>query len=112
MDTQNSEFYNHYKTFKGYETPRLKLGDRLRFDRDFWARGKCHPAHSVIEVGSGTGLFLLYLKEKGVTDFLGIDSDPALGPHIPDAVSGHFIVVDIREFLQNRGGKGCRRADI
>ena len=101
----NADFYATYGRFKDYATPRLTAKDVRRFDSAFWQPAACRPDMAVLEVGSGTGLFLAYLAEKGVADFLGIDLDPALAPHVPPAVAAHFLSADVRQFLED-GAQG------
>ena len=68
------DFYNNYAAFKRYLTPILKAKHVAWFDQEFWYPAKCTPETSVLELGSGTGEFLSYLKLKGVNYFIGIAS--------------------------------------
>jgi len=103
------DFYATYGRFKEYSPPGLKPKFIHRFDRDFWNPAKCSQEMSVLEIGCGTGLFLSYLHEKGITDFLGIDQDPELAQHMPAAVSKNFLAADVWKFLQ--GGAEGRTFD-
>jgi 2-polyprenyl-3-methyl-5-hydroxy-6-metoxy-1,4-benzoquinol methylase len=94
-----SRFYESYSRFKSYSTPVLKAKHAARFEHDFWQPVACETTHSVLEIGCGTGLFLLYLRKKGVKNFLGIDLDPALSSVMPSEVQENFKVVDVWEFL-------------
>ena len=101
-----TDFYATYSGHKAYGTPTLSAKNVCRFDREFWYPAQCSPALSVLEVGCGTGQFLLYLKEKGVGDFLGIDRDEALAAHVPAAVAENFRAEDVRRFLnENTNGR-------
>lgn len=102
-------FYDSYHAFKTYQRPVLKDKHARRYDREFWQPLECRSDMAVLEIGCGTGLFLAYLKAKGVSDFIGIDLDPELAPHIPEAAAAHFRAGDVREFL--KGGAEGRRFD-
>ncbi|MEO5335472.1 MAG: class I SAM-dependent methyltransferase [Magnetospirillum sp. WYHS-4] len=94
-----SEFYGSYDAFKNYRRPVLKAKHVRRYDREFWEPMACRTHMAVLEIGCGTGLFLAYLKAKGVAEFLGIDLDPALAPHIPPEAADRFRAGDVRDFL-------------
>jgi 2-polyprenyl-3-methyl-5-hydroxy-6-metoxy-1,4-benzoquinol methylase len=93
------DLYRGYGRFKGYAPPRLD--DKLvrRFDREFLALSGATPEMTVLEIGCGTGLFLSYLARRGFRDFLGIDRDPELLPHVPDSLRPRFRAVAAEEFL-------------
>jgi len=97
-----NDFYATYQTFKDYAVPSLNAKAMRCFDRDFWRPARCAPGMSVLEIGCGTGLFLAYLKEKGVTDFLGLDQDPALADYIPGAVADKFHAQDVWAYLNSK----------
>lgn len=98
-----SDFYEGYSGFKAYSTPVLKPKHIARFDKDFWGPTGCGHDMSVLEVGCGTGLFLAYLHEKGVDDFIGIDRDPELAAHIPEHVADRFLATDVWDYLAGDG---------
>lgn len=100
-DEAKSDFYASYGAFKEYATPGLRPKHVKRFDRLFWIPAACDPAMAVLEIGCGLGQFLLYLREKGVADFLGIDQDPQLEVHIPEQVRDHFRIADVWQFLES-----------
>lgn len=104
-----SEFYDSYGAFKDYAAPHLKANEAKRFDAQFWRPAGCNPEMSFLELGCGTGLFLVYLVEKGCRDFLGIDHDPQLKEWIPESLADHYQQADISEFIAN--GAGGRRFD-
>ena len=97
-------FYDSYSTHKSYSTPRLGAKHIKRLDREFWAPLACTPDMAVLELGCGTGLFLAYLKAKGVSRFTGVDHDPALADVVPEAVRGHLAISEIGAFLDGQRG--------
>jgi len=103
------DFYASYNRFKSYQMPRLDRKQVRRFDSGFWEPAGCGPDMAFLDVGCGTGLFLAYLRAKGVADFLGIDNDPALAKHIAAEIADKFVVADVWRFLD--GGAGGRRFD-
>lgn len=103
------DFYAAYGRFKDYATPGLKAKHVRRLDALFWEPSACTPTMAVLEVGCGLGQFLLYLRAKGVADFLGIDQDPKLADHVDAVVRDHFRVADVWEFLAE--GAAGRRFD-
>ncbi len=103
-ENSGMDFYAQYGRFKEYETPHLGEKQIHRFDRDFWTPAACATTMAVLEIGCGTGLFLAYLKEKGVTDFLGIDRDKKLRGFIPAAAADHFHAEDVTTYLEDGGG--------
>ncbi|MGB0670661.1 MAG: class I SAM-dependent methyltransferase [Rhodospirillales bacterium] len=94
--TTGDPFYDSYHRFKGYAAARLNPKQVKRFERDFWAPGGFKTDGRVLEVGCGEGLFLAYLQQKGVSDFIGIDQDPQLEHHYPADLKPHFRVNDAR----------------
>ena len=101
------DFYATYNDFKSYETPVLKRKHIRQFDREFWRPAACSADMAVLEIGCGAGLFLCYLKEKGVTEALGIDQNPELIHHLPPAVTDNFVNADVWQFVAD--GAGGRR---
>jgi len=99
-DDERAVFYAHYQSFKNYLTPQLKSKHLRQFDREFWAPSACTKSMSVLEIGCGTGLFLAYPREKGVSEFLGIDRDSHLRGYLPQGLEDHFIEGDIQTFLE------------
>ncbi len=98
----HSPFYDSYASFKRYTTPQSGRKQAARFDRLIWQPGACQADHSFLEIGCGTGAFLLYLSEKGCLNFHGIDLDPALADVLPVQTRDHFICGDIRAELAQR----------
>ena len=89
------DFYDSYNQYKTYSTPSLHAKIIRKFDREFWQPTNCTADFSVLEIGCGTGLFLSYLRHKGVQNFTGLDSDAELKNFIPAEVLAHFKNVNI-----------------
>ena len=103
-------FYDSYCRFKCYEPPAPPSAKTLRrLDTEIWKPGHCDPAMSFLEIGCGTGEFLLYLRAKGVSDFMGIDRDPNLEAVIPETVRDRFRVVTVEALPTSDAG--TRRFD-
>ncbi len=99
-DAQMSiDFYSSYRAYKNYQSPTLAAKDIARFDAEIWNPAAFSSAMRCLEIGSGEGAFLLYLAAKGVTDFYGIDHDPALGAVQPPEVAAHFVCADVWQYL-------------
>ena len=92
-------FYGTYASHKGYATPQLGPKQIRRFDAEIWRPAACESGMSFLEIGCGTGLFLAYLKAKGVDQLSGIDHDPALAVVIPEAVRDRFSCRDAHDLL-------------
>lgn len=99
--TEDALFYEGYGDFKGYSTPTLKKKHIKRFDKHVWQPAAFSTDMSVLEFGCGTGMFLAYLKAKGVTSFIGLDHDVKLADHLPDGLSDHFLAADIWDYLDD-----------
>ena len=108
-DSSNIDFYESYARFKDYAAPNPSAKESARYDEELWQPAGCAKDMSFLEIGCGRGHFLAYLREKGVTEFLGIDQDSALVKHVPDVLADHFRVADVWEFLEN--DSGARRFD-
>ena len=99
------DFYKVYAAYKRYQTPVVKAKHVRWYDREFWAPADCTPETSVLEIGSGTGEFLAYLKRKGVKRFEGVERDRDAVAVMDPALKDHVHVGDAWEFLA-RGGVG------
>ena len=108
-DSSDIDFYESYARFKEYAAPAPSAKESGRYDEELWQPAGCVKEMSFLEIGCGRGHFLAYLREKGVTEFLGIDQDPALGKHVPAKLADHFRIVDVWEFLDDHSG--ARRFD-
>jgi len=93
------DFYKNYADFKRYQTPILKAKHLRWYDREFWVPAECTPETEVLELGSGTGEFLAYLKLKGVKRFRGVEQDTNAIAVMEDGLSDHVFVGDIWNFL-------------
>lgn len=103
----DTDFGDTYGRFKAYATPRLDAKRIRRYDHRFWRPAGCTPTMAVLEIGCSTGLFLAYLRAKGVGDLLGIDRDPEVAAHLPEAVADDFRQADAIGFLE-AGAEGRR----
>lgn len=92
-------FYTSYASYKQYVPPSLNRKDISRFDAEIWAPAECQATHSFLEIGCGTGGFLAYLHQRGVTRFIGIDHDPALTEVIPPELRDHFTCCSVWDLL-------------
>ena len=108
-DSSNIDFYETYARFKEYAAPNPSAKESGRFEEELWQPAGCAKDMSFLEIGCGNGHFLAYLREKGVTEFLGIDHDSALAGHVPAELAEHFRVADVWEFLDSNSGQ--RRFD-
>ncbi len=98
-ETNESGFYSSYSQFKSYATPTLKKKHIRQFDHEFWLATSCRTDMRVLEIGCGRGLFLSYLRYKGVRSFVGIDQDPLLADVIPESVKDNFRAIDVDDYL-------------
>ena len=95
------DFYNDYAAFKRYQTPILKAKHIRWYDREFWVPAECTPETVVLELGSGTGEFLAYLKLKGVKKFRGVEQDTNAIAVMDDGLRDNVFVGDIWRFFDN-----------
>jgi len=94
------DFYKSYAAYKRYQTPTVKAKHVRWYDREFWAPAKCTPDTSVLELGSGTGEFLAYLKRKGVKRFAGVERDRDAVAVMEPGLAARVHVGDLWEFLE------------
>jgi len=99
------DFYKSYAAYKRYRTPAVKAKHVRWYDREFWTPAGCTPDTSVLEIGSGTGEFLAYLKHKGVKRFEGVERDRDAVAVMDPALKDRVHVGDAWKFLA-RGGVG------
>jgi SAM-dependent methyltransferase len=95
------DFYRSYAEYKRYLTPVIKSKQLRWYDREFWGPASCSQDHSVLELGCGTGEFLLYLKRKGVKRFVGVEMDRYAIAAAPSEIRDHVREDDIWRFLEN-----------
>ncbi|MBI3113403.1 MAG: class I SAM-dependent methyltransferase [Rhodospirillales bacterium] len=103
------DFYKSYAAYKRYQTPVVKAKHVRWYDREFWAPAGCTPETSVLEIGSGTGEFLAYLKRKGVKRFEGVERDRDAVAVMEPALKDRVHVGDAWQFLAR--GDGVRPFD-
>lgn len=101
------DFYANYRSFKGYAPPTLKPKTIRRYDTQIWRPAAFSQSMRVLELGCGTGGFLLYLKARGVTDFLGVDADRNLAEVIPADIDNRVVLDDVAAALRT----GCGTFD-
>ncbi|MBT3305829.1 MAG: class I SAM-dependent methyltransferase [Alphaproteobacteria bacterium] len=107
MDYDTPEdFYNVYATFKRYQTPVVKAKHVRWYDREFWSPARCTTGSAVLELGSGPGEFLSYLKQKGVTRFQGVEQDTQAVAVMEAGLGEHVFVGDIWDFLDTPSSDG------
>lgn len=94
------DFYKSYAAYKRYQSPMVKAKHLRWYDREFWAPAGCTPDTSVLELGSGTGEFLAYLKRKGVKRFAGVERDRDAVAVMESGMDTHVHVGDLWEFLE------------
>jgi SAM-dependent methyltransferase len=98
------DFYKVYAAFKRYQTPVLKKKHLNWYGREIWTPAQCSAETSFLELGSGPGEFLAYLKQMGVKRFLGVEMDAAAIAAMPPGLEGHLHQGDIWEFLDGSAG--------
>jgi len=99
------DFYAGYAAFKRYQTPAVKAKHVRWYDREVWRPAGLSAETVVLELGSGTGEFLSYLKKKGVSRFTGVEQDRDAVAAMEPGLEGHVHVGDIWDFLKD-GDKG------
>jgi len=99
------DFYAVWADHRTYAPAVLKPKYVRQFNDQFWIPARCAPNLSVLEVGCGTGLFLTYLMDKGVTDLTGVDPEPRVLDHMPPAIRGRVRIATIDAFLDGDGGR-------
>jgi len=95
------DFYKVYEVYKRYQTPILKKKHMRWYDREIWTPARCTPEASFLELGSGPGEFLAYLKLMGVRRFLGVEMNPDAIKAMPPGLEEHLHKGDIWEFLDS-----------
>ena len=93
------DFYRFYATFKNYATPVIKAKHLRWYDREFWKPASCTVDTSVLELGSGPGEFLLYLRHKGVKRFAGVEMDRDAVAAMAPGLDAVVRIADIGDYL-------------
>ena len=100
MDFQKLEdFYRVYDQHRTYVRAEVRRKHLRNFDKQFWRPARASTGHSVLELGSGVGLFLAYLVAKGVTDFAGVEQDEMVIDYMPEDIARRVTIGDIWECL-------------
>ena len=89
------DFYQVYDSHRTYVTAGIRKKHIRNYDEQIWYPAALMPNHSVLELGTGTGLFLAYLTAKGIHKFQGVDSDPKVIDYMPKSISKKVIIGDI-----------------
>ena len=99
VEAKEEDFYEVYPDFRIYQPPNLKPKHSRQFDQEFWIPSQCSRDSAVLEIGSGTGLFLAYLQAKQVERFFGIDTDAAVLEVIPESLKPFIKIQSVWDFL-------------
>lgn len=99
MAAPPESFYADYDAFKGYRRPGLKRKHIRWFDAEFWRPAECRPDMAMAEIGCGTGQFLMYLREKGVTMIAGVEQDARAVAAMDPELAGKVATLDVWAWL-------------
>ena len=96
MDFERLEdFYQVYDQHRTYVRAEIRKKHVRNYDEQIWLPANFRSDHSILELGTGTGLFLSYLEAKKVVNFIGIDSDPKVVDFMPSSISEKVIIGDL-----------------
>lgn len=95
------DFYQVYDEHRTYVEAKIRKKHIQNFDEQFWTPAKVKTLHSVLEIGTGTGVFLAYLETKGIKDFFGIDADKKVLEFMPENISSKVKICDVWGFLDD-----------
>jgi len=94
------DFYATYDVFKIYERPSLKAKHIRWFDAEFWRPAACDARMTFLEIGCGTGQFMMYLRHKGASRFIGIEPDGRAVAAMEPDLSARVAVEDIWQWFE------------
>ncbi|MCW9034457.1 MAG: methyltransferase domain-containing protein [Rhodospirillales bacterium] len=95
------DFYQVYDSHRVYVKAEVRKKHIRNFDQQFWLPAQVNINHSVIELGTGTGLFLAYLEAKGLKNFKGIDGDAHALGYMPPSIAEKVTICDVWDALKN-----------
>ncbi|HEC14559.1 MAG TPA: class I SAM-dependent methyltransferase [Rhodospirillales bacterium] len=95
------DFYNVYNEHRTYVRAEARKKHIRQFDEQFWLPASARNHMSVLELGCGTGLFLAYLKHKGVSDFSAVEADRDVLDYMPEDIAGRVTIGDIGDYIAN-----------
>jgi len=98
-DLLSEEFNFTYSGHRDYVFPEINNKHQREYNNNFWVPCEFKSEMSVLELGCGTGIFLEYLKQAGINNFLGVDSDPKILEFLPDDLKSKVKIEDIFEYL-------------
>jgi cyclopropane fatty-acyl-phospholipid synthase-like methyltransferase len=95
------DFYQVYDEHRTYVEAKVRKKHISNFDEQFWIPAKVNASHSVLEIGTGSGIFLAYLEAKGIKNYFGIDSDKKVLELMPTNISSQVEICDVWDFLNS-----------
>jgi cyclopropane fatty-acyl-phospholipid synthase-like methyltransferase len=93
------DFYSTYEKFREYTSPKIGKTQQRYFSKNYWEPCGFNTSMSVLEIGCGTGQFLKFFHQQGITDLLGIDTDTKILEFLPNELKSHVEIIDVNEFL-------------
>lgn len=99
------DFYQVYDTHRTYVRAEVRKKHTRNFDEQIWNPGKFDAGHAVLELGTGTGLFLAYLESKGISRIKGVDGDPKVLEYMPESIAENVTIGDIWEAVNSLEGQ-------
>lgn len=101
------DFYAACAADRTYAAAEPKRKHQRQFDEQVWRPASCSANLSFLELGCGTGLFLAYLRQRRVDNFLGIDSEPRVLEYMPKDLHGHVRIAGIQTALDGELSGRC-----
>lgn len=102
--TKLEDFYQVYGSHRNYVKAEVRKKHIRNFDEQFWTPASVNSSHTVLELGCGTGLFLAYLKKKGIENFIGVENDSKVFEYMPEYISKNVVLGDIWENIEKLDG--------